>query len=823
MSTHFNNSNDISPFVLIPISQNKISAEPLDSLEKTKPNSALSNPMLRQCIQQVFNTNEMDLRYTLRQALLGELLKIIDSDPSYEIIETVSILLSNKHNPSEFNRLFDLASKNYDNRKGMYFKLAAQIGRDWFDTPFCEILSEESRIISSQEERILNSIKFYQKLYPVFRKSINMFIDKQIDVYLEQANFTNPTGVKRNKEIKNNIKMNEDVINKFEGNNRVFDVSDSRFLELKNLDKIYQKSSLKLADEVLSLFFQTRSYEDKRLYSQQIIDKKMLMKAERELPKMKQQMQSIAVNFLQNLKSKQQALFDEYQQLRGGKSDAELHQAISEAILGDEINKETSRLEKTLKTKKKFNIPITTSPPKSEKKIKISEKIISGPVENAPRKATFEELLSANSELVNNLSNDIKKSLQSPCHEAKIHSKELRDHLCFASLNFNLFCKSIVNQDLYALGAIIPFFCLDLHLVNEQFIKYQMADQGLERSKSHNLSKLSSESNYEVDPGLQDFIQDFSDGMLQVRYPTEKKTKLGNSDLPGPLKWVLYSQSLCQIINFESNSNIVQADLLSLCTFVFESYQKTLQHLFGMDIDANFEDLKKMVESSISKNNPKTKAIQIKKSRPNQSAILKTRTKLHQSGQQIIQKCDLKDREAAGQALTEAANHLLRLDAALYLQEHYSQLQFGALHHRNSLMFQWPLEKIYTLYGFKEGMGDLRYLSEDHLSANHDLTVFHAYTLPGVAIPQPLKEFNLGRNLHYSRENSCDSQFFKELLQNRKILKKLDPSGNEEWTLVKDKKTSKIPENFSKVMKKQHSDIFNSGNEVIEQIIEFIL
>lgn len=670
--------------------------------------------------------------------------------------------------------------KNSVSKLNTSLKLIAFIGKKSLNTPLFELLGENPPPDSTPEKRVLQAIKVYQSAYKFYFDYLNSK-NKEILEHTEQHQFKNKNNeeliddfIKVNNEgrlLNDNLRKNLIIIENSITPNLVdmpfsskidpILIDDFTYLRLKNLNTTHSKLKENLSN-VITDFARRILNKSLDFYNKYNIDTK---KVDDPIERLKQFKDPI---YLQSIDAKLKSLFDEYRILRGNKSDAEMHLEITEALLGDDIRNEEKKYQ-TISLKSNKNKPDTHPAPISSTPIKKKIKIIPPTFEVSSEK----ELLSKNFQVVDALSKDLKTSLQnSP------HVKELKDHLQFVSLNFDLFCKALLKQDLYALRAIIPFFCLDLHLVNEQYLKHQFG-----KSHSHNLSTLCPESHYERDPELKEFLRDFSDAMLQMRYPVEKSAKFQNNALPEPLKWVLL---------------LPNGDIKQLCTFVFNSYQQTLKHISGKDCD--FNDLKSLLDESILK-------IQNKKmdAKPT-SAVLKTRENLLQLGEQLLQKCAAEDRKAAQIALEEAVNHLITIDAVDYLQEHYGQLQYGALHHRNALSFQWTIEKIYAFFAITQGLGDLRYLSEDHLAANHDLTVFHAYTFPTNAPNPALVNFNLGRCLYYNRENP---ELFKAI---RKTLKKIDPQ-DPEFVF------GKLPENFAETMKKNRLELLNKGKELIEQLV----
>jgi hypothetical protein len=170
------------------------------------------------------------------------------------------------------------------------------------------------------------------------------------------------------------------------------------------------------------------------------------------------------------------------------------------------------------------------------------------------------------------------------------------------------------------------------------------------------------------------------------------------------------------------------------------------------------------------------------------------------------------------QPLEEAASHLLMIDSVNYLQQYYDSIEFAALHHRNSLMFQWVYEQIYTFQGIKMGQIDFREIP------NHNLEAYHMLTFPEVKVPLHLSDFNLGRALHYSheKEKALALPMVKDLLNVRKYLKKIDAS-EPEWTVIKDKnQTLTNPKDKLNEMKQDRRNNFMKGVVLVQDLLKLV-
>lgn len=522
-------------------------------------------------------------------------------------------------------------------------------------------------------------------------------------------------------------------------------------------------------------------------------------------------------DFFTKASSKFQQRCDEYQSMREMKSEAEIHRSMCWLMFEKEFNAEAEHSSKEKKkneinsNKQQKNIPTTIEKNQhlsSNAKVKKNQNLKTDQAVSSQNKMPVlneqEVILRQHSQLLYDLSNEIKENLNSQCRAAKLntidfneqsaknHSKELRDHLHFASLNFELFFKAIEQQDFKAMLAILPFLFMDQHLTIEQLLKHQIKIQGLNPAVTHNLLDLYRNSNCKLSNDLEPFIKDFSQAMLQTRYPIAFSHNFSKDSMPGPLKWMIYCQDLTQKLNLGTDVSIDPNEIKDLCTFVFDSYQKTLKcvqnvlnpeskiHLSIAKMFENFAVLKTLLEKTLDVNKDCLVVNQFKNSRSNSmkdSLILENCQGLLDTGNHILKTIKV-ETSIPEEILEEAANHLLRLDAIDHLQKKYKDLKFAPLHHRNLLTFQWVYEQIYRFIGYAVGIGELRSI------CNHNLELFHALTFPGESIPKFLKDFNFIRNLHYTSENGNGQslQMIQKLIKTRKGLKNLDPTDSK-WLL----------------------------------------
>ncbi|MBA3284892.1 MAG: hypothetical protein H0U27_07515, partial [Nitrosopumilus sp.] len=418
--------------------------------------------------------------------------------------------------------------------------------------------------------------------------------------------------------------------------------------------------------------------------------------------------------------------------------------------------------------------------------------------------------------------------------KAKKCSKELRDHFNYLSLNLNLFCKT-VSSDLYALGAIVPFMCIGFHLVLEQHIKHGIIVKGLEFQSNHNLRNLCEFSDYIINADQQNFINDFKRAMIQTRYPIAARDNIEETNRSKPLKWTLFSKTLCEnIISIKKNEDdsTLKASLFELGDFVFESYEQTVKCLINnIQFDSEtssrasvfmtqLKKLKNLLQLNIQENATSLLEVSIaKKQAMSQkgSEILESREYILGELEKFKQSLQFTG-TFAGQPLEEAASHLLMIDSVDYLQQNYDSIEFAALHHRNSLMFQWVYEQIYTFQGMKMMLIDFREIQ------HHNLEAYHMLTFPEVKIPLKLNDFNLGRALHYSheKEKAWALPLVKDLLKVRKYLKKVDAS-EPEWTVVKDKSQTLItPKDKNVQLKQNRRNNFGKGINLVKDLLKLV-
>lgn len=708
------------------------------------PKTVHFSDMFKNNIQKTLNTSNPS--FTLRESVIELLLVHYSAESQIEFFELFELLHSNELKQSELKDKLEVIFKKNVNLK-ISVQLILQLGEKYLDTPLFDILSEKAPETTS-EVRLLQRINLYQSFYSVINNTC-FDIAKQLEEALDLGplyssendpvikkllNFLNPA-VNIYKILKENTAIIHSVLESTTMTiSEIPAANDFNFLKAKHVANICTKTLKKTDELALS-------------QSKKLLEGIKKLEFQIDLPN------PVRMNylFLEILNERLQSLLDQYHELTGKKTDTAIHLAYTDYLFQDEFLAEKKRYEaKIIKQKIHFE------PVKTEEKVE--KPILQPSVIPTPEKKP------GHSTQIHELSLKIKKSIPG------MYSRELRDHLTFASLNFNLFCRAIENNDTKALSAIIPFFCMDIHIVNEQLIKSQ-SNTWL---KSHNLSKLRAiVDTPKEDPELEAFFTNFSDALLQVRYPIEKNV------IAGPLKWLLVTPN--------------NKDLPFLCQFVLNSYEQTLKHVckaVGHEtIDCSFAA--PIFQNATLKKSPLTK-----------TPILTLRDRLLK-----------KNEKRKDQTLLEVANHLITFDAVVYLQERYPDLQFAALHQRNCMMSGWPAEKVLALAAIREGMGDPRYLSDDPSSANHDLIVFHAMILPTKEIPTALKDFNLGRKLHYHREEK-NSPLLKDLDFARKNLKKLDPD-DPNFTLA----NQKLPESFAQILVKNRKETINKGIDLLEKIL----
>lgn len=107
---------------------------------------------------------------------------------------------------------------------------------------------------------------------------------------------------------------------------------------------------------------------------------------------------------------------------------------------------------------------------------------------------------------------------------------------------------------------------------------------------------------------------------------------------------------------------------------------------------------------------------------------------------------------------------------------------------RNSLYFQSAFEQLYACQGIASGIGDLRWIR------HHDLLDYHNLVTPELFPPENLRQFNLGRRIHYNREPSkLPLEMIKNLLQlqngandkqnSRQIVKLFNRENSKIWQI----------------------------------------
>lgn len=866
-------------------------------LEKVNLERKLLRGYLEQIISPDIDLNHTLLQYLLHLCYTyANNKKENHQETSNALYMMIAILEGPEHNPKEFNKYSTIVLQNADNSRKLLIQLIAQIGRIWFDQPLYSILSREIPLESPNSKVLREMLLNSEKLYSV-SNLINVHLDsvyKQIidndkakieyEIILKKLKL--PRSEKNSKihlirsqhkkNIANTISNKklvdeavkfsfEKLVGQIKNSSQI--INDYLFLKLKWAHEVYfkffknqfdllEKVSVQGLDECRIIFEMgnsilrhptaKRGVEKKQDPYWEIHKNNLILQtalsADRDTP-----------GELDGCLEEENELFknlcNQYESITGHKSDAEIHRSMTWLMFGDEVDeKKISMVKEKSKSVKSVEqtLPVKSNNLASSlKNQQSSKKTPSSFVEtNENPLQPHEKILTKHSGLIHDLSKIIKIALDTRCKEAqlidsnhqraKIYSKELRDHLHYASLNFDLFCKAILNQDLYAIQAIIPFLFLDQHLAIEQMLKHQIMVKGKVPLNSHHLFELYAYSSCKAQPDLEPFIKEFSDAMLQARFPISWNYKIQNEPHSESLNWLLFSQKLCQIINPDEKNEINLTELTGLCTYVFDSYQKTLQCLLGQielekdvyisvsEMLSSFAELKVILETSIKNNqkNLKVKTLEIKNMRTNpklENPILINRQKLMDVGQDILNKTKI-DSTFPRLILEEASDHLLKIDAIDYLQKNYEGMQYAALHHRNLLMFQWVYELLYRFHGHIAGLGELRWV------CNHNLEEFHAFAFPKEEIPQTLSEFNIGRNLHYSHEISSPQllTMIQELLKARKDLKNLDPT-DPEWILVKDQKDHSFDLDKSKNrMKSCREEILEKGIALLETLIKMI-
>lgn len=876
-------------------------------IKKEENEGSVPSPLLCNVIKQL-NPSDADLNFTLAEYIFDRCFKTLkiedDKEKYYELLVIADTLFSdiNVYELHKINNSFKKVFYNYTSHsnEATLLPLVTQLGQKFLDKPIFEILSKPSPL--NDGERILNSMKIQLDwLYctVAFTNEYLNFNNKIIKKIKDTANYyknelqhnIKSSGFNeysfRDQSNLYNIHANIIVIDNFirpiaseaisQIQNSAQIVNDYLFVKLKNkfniykclktiLDKIKKTNDamFKMNEKLINFFnSNTVSFKNnKKGLIYKVNDEEV--ENFKELPKASNQCYELLEKSLEGINKKFSNLCNQYELIKGQKSDLEVYHSMMWLMLGDELEEpqktfkiipSNKEIKSSNSTNKKNNQPrsieiknksASTNPPKIQSLPLKNQELISI---NTPKNITkYEEILSKHSGVIFKLSNQLKTDLflQSKkanlegnhFEKAKMHSKELRDKLLYSSQNLELFCTAIMKQDLYAIGAIVPILCLDLHLALEQKIKHELLLQGnglsqlrqhlteqkKEESSFHNLAELCSYRDNTTIFDQKPFIKDFSDAMLQARYPMAWKHKIQNQNVPNPLKWILYSQNLCESINSGEISNIQSDDLIELCNFVFDSYQNMLQNLFkkfDSSLTKDFETLKNSLIFQINTNTFTKKAIELKKSRTQKNKFSSLKAC------QDLLKFDKLDQDSLNKTcskaipksiLDEILGHLMRIDAVDYLQNHYDGVQFSALHLRNLLMYQWVYELIYRLQGHIAGLGEARWLCK------HDLKALHAFTFSDKSMAKAVEDFNIGRQFQYTHEKTPNqSPIVKELFKARKMIKKLDPE-DPNWKLAKDKNHSYSNiEIDKKTMKSYRIKMFEQGLRELKTMIEMIL
>lgn len=665
--------------------------------------------------------------------------------------------------------------------------------------------------------------------------------------------------------VKNTIKSINALMNVKNNNIKIND--DYLFLKLKTTLLLNQEQSDAINESTLNIFMIKDKKGSDLLESNEQL--RLLAESEPKLKKIATELiikDSSFINdfktnkthlnkFQDNIETNKKIIHDlieNYELIHPNILESEILHSLTTMLLVDEIevnylrenklkqkiskqqhskSKKTNHNDKSKRNKLKTDKSIIHKPPES---LNLNETILTTQEQIFYQHSWLSHLLTQN--LKNDLNLKCKKADLSNDHlkRAKIHSKELRDHLMYASQNFELFCKAFLNQDFYALGAIVPFLFLDQHLVIEQFFKHNITLNKKAPVPSHDLAELHENSSCNVPSSLMPFIQNFKNAMLESRYPNTFKSQLRSDQ---SLNWILYCDEVCKILNQSTGYIDKKIDpnyLQELCNYVFDSYLKMLQLVLELSPDLNmqtsflemnesFKTLKGILEKAISnvKGDFTVNSIEVKNLRANkQNLILSNHQKLTDIFSTILSENENPHSKLLS---NEASDHLLRIDAANYLQENYDNLQFAGLHHRNLLMFQWVYELIYRFYGHTALLKELRWTCSHNLEAFQNLA-FPSEQGSAIKVPLFLNEFNFGRNLHYTHEKgeSRSLPMIKELLQTRKFVKKLVYSDSD-WLMQKNQ--NGFPKNIVKekgTFASNRIEILEKGNKVLDQLINLL-
>ncbi|MBA3238596.1 MAG: hypothetical protein H0T62_09665 [Parachlamydiaceae bacterium] len=461
-------------------------------------------------------------------------------------------------------------------------------------------------------------------------------------------------------------------------------------------------------------------------------------------------------------------------------------------FLAEEIENE-SRKYKTRKTKPKiaapviafkqsskssleeFEIKINPSSKPSTQSLRSKESLIDNPLssfegqipKNDTKIKTF-SLFSSLPKLNDLINKELRCLLQQKIEDLDLSeeslikveksSKELRDHMHYAALNFLLFAQAILQGDFYSIGAILPMLFMDLHIQTEQLMKHALIRDTGDYPNTHSLLTLSKCYPSKLSLEQQEFVKNFNYAMIQARYPIASHDHYEKP--PQALSWILFSLELANLAgNQKGMVNEEAINKLSLfIPFVFDSF-KAAQSLVldqfhpSSEISQtakmfwdNLESCKKELQDSLSTSKQFTlNDWGVQKGKKNMALVILNQRKI------LLQTIGKMPRNVGNeptplQPLQEAAELLLRIDIANHMRKHYSDLKFSPIHQRNLLTFQWVFEQLYVCQGMAKGLGDLRWIR------NHDLQSYHTWLYTTSDRYNELKAFNFKRMVHYHRD-----------------------------------------------------------------------
>lgn len=351
--------------------------------------------------------------------------------------------------------------------------------------------------------------------------------------------------------------------------------------------------------------------------------------------------------------------------------------------------------------------------------------------------------------------------------KAQKASKELRDHMYYATLNLKLFAEAIKYGDFKTLCTIVPSLFLDLHIQTEQLFKHKQIVATGDYLKTHRLSSLCTFSGLSLEQN--EFINQFDNGMVLVRYPVWSLEN-NNSKM---LQWIHFCLNCSKkIVDGENLDKEALHQLSELISFVFDAY-KTARSLLQNDSEAFTSrlDLCKLeLKNGLSCSKEALEWKSQKSGTDYSKDILKMREQLLLAGNQ-------------NQALQEAADHLFRVFITCQLKEQYPDPRLTPLHQRNALMMHWVLEQLFVSQGIEQGLGDLRWIP------GHDLTLYYNF-LHQDQSSEALKPFNFGHTIHYSREKQkkYSLPIIQNLLASLKLskLNKINKETEKYWDTIFD-------------------------------------